>query len=87
MKHLGNFVEPGASVLGVAGHWAGNAIAFRNPNGTVICLVRNPFQEKKRVLVALGPLRVTVMFSPASFNTLVLPRQAVPKRASGLVGF
>ncbi len=38
-RHLAQFVDPGAKVLGVTG--AGNALAFKNPDNSVVAVVYN----------------------------------------------
>src|SRR6188768_4295036 len=40
-RHLAQFVEPGGTVLKVSGSGAANALAFKNPDGTVIVVAYN----------------------------------------------
>ena len=41
MRHVAGFVKPGARVLGVKGRFAANAMAFENPDGSVVLAVHN----------------------------------------------
>lgn len=38
-RHLGQYVEPGATRIGVSGD---NALAFKNPDGSVVTIIYNP---------------------------------------------
>jgi glucosylceramidase len=40
-RHVAEFVEPGGTVLKVSGSGAANALAFKNPDGTVIVIAYN----------------------------------------------
>jgi len=72
MKHFARFVQPGAKVLGVSGHWAGNAVAFRNPDGGLVCVVGNPLKRRQELVLNAGGRSVTATLRPESFNTLCL---------------
>jgi len=72
MRHLSNFVKPGAVRLGLAGRWSSNAIAFANPDGETILAVRNPFTHEKSCVLTIGSAKVAVGLPPESFNTFVL---------------
>lgn len=47
MKHFSRFVVPGAKRVGLKGHLAGNAVAFRNPDNELVLIVQNPFPYSK----------------------------------------
>jgi glucosylceramidase len=68
MQHFAHAIVPGAVRLGVAGPWAGNAVAFRNPDGTTVVVVMNPFPTP-RTLALNGTV---AELAGHSFNTFVL---------------
>ena len=49
-RHLSSFVEPGAVVIGASG---GDALAFKNPDGTLVGVVYNS-GSAKQTIVAIG---------------------------------
>jgi len=50
-RHLSQFVAPGAVVLGTTG---GDALAFKNPNGTIVTVMYNSGAAKSYVLAVGG---------------------------------
>ena len=48
MRHFSHYVRPGAKVLGTTGHFNSMAIAFRNPDGTVVVVAQNALDEGVR---------------------------------------
>ncbi len=68
MKHFSAFVKPGATLLGVTGPWAGNALVFENPDGGKIVLVANT-QEIVRLFTFDG---FSADLPPQSINTILL---------------
>jgi glucosylceramidase len=73
MRHLGQFVEPGAHRMGLAGTWAGIAVAFRNPRGSTVIVMHNPFADARPVMISSGAAACRAELQPMSFNTFVLP--------------
>ena len=73
MKHASRFVDPGAVRLELAGPWAGNAIAFENPDRSTACLVRNPLPRQRMLRFDSPGGTITAQLPPDSINTLVLP--------------
>ncbi len=71
-KHFSQFVRPGAVNLEVSGHAAGNAVAYRNPDGTGVVVTSNPFPTKRRLTVEMGANTAVVELPPQSFNTLLI---------------
>lgn len=47
MKHFSAFVKDGAVRLGIRGAFAGDTLAFKNPDGNIILVTLNPFKENK----------------------------------------
>ncbi|MCE9616161.1 MAG: glycosyl hydrolase [Lentisphaerae bacterium] len=72
MKHFAHFVKPGGTVLGVAGPWSGNAVAFRNPDGRRVCVIQNPSSEPQGLNVDVGGGLVALSLLPRSIQTLVV---------------
>lgn len=70
MRHFAGFVRPGAEVLRPTGRWAGNAIYFRNADGSEVAVLNNPTAETVPVTVACGGQSVTLTLAPRSFATL-----------------
>jgi glucosylceramidase len=71
MSHASHFIRPGAVNLGVAGYWAANALAFRNPDGGVVWLVQNPLEEPRTLaLETPGGVRQFEL-PPRSFHTVI----------------
>ena len=75
MRHFSHYVKPGAKVLGTTGHFNSMAIAFRNPDGTVVVVVQNALDEERPFEFA-DPSSANrgfkVTLAPRSFNTFVL---------------
>lgn len=79
MRHFAGVVRPGARVLGVSGPWAGNAVAFRNPDGAQIVVVQNPAEDSRALALTAGGERCTLKLPSRSINTLVLRAGRVRK--------
>jgi glucosylceramidase len=71
MKHFAHFVRPGARRRGLEGPLTGNAVAFESRDGSIIAVVNNPFNEKRRATIRCGELCTTVELAGMSVNTLV----------------
>jgi glucosylceramidase len=50
-RHLSQYVQPGASVVGTSG---GDAVAFKNPDGSLVAVVYNSGAENKTFIVKIG---------------------------------
>lgn len=75
MRHFSHFVRPGAKVLGTTGHFNSMAIAFRNPDGTVVVVAQNALDEERPFAFAdpdAAERGFKVTLAPRSFNTFVL---------------
>ena len=75
MRHFSHFVRPGAKVLGTTGHFNSMAIAFRNPDGTVVGVAQNALDEERPFAFAdpdAAERGFKVTLAPRSFNTFVL---------------
>jgi glucosylceramidase len=75
MKHLAQFVKPGAVRLALQGQWTSNSLCFRNPDGTLVLAINNPFQGRE-LRATLDGQPLTTLLPPESLNTYVLPARA-----------
>jgi glucosylceramidase len=70
-RHLSQYVVPGATVVGTTG---GDAVAFKNADGSIVAVVYNSGAENKSFIVAIGTKKLqfdmpgsgwaTVKYSP-----------------------
>lgn len=72
MKHFSWAVKRGAVRLGVKGSWAGDSLAFRNPDGEIVIVAMNPFTDKRMMNLKLENEIYSFEFEPQSFNTIRL---------------
>jgi glucosylceramidase len=70
MKHFSSFIEKGAVYLGMHGPFAGDTVAFRNPDGTYVFEVFNPFKEKRIFSYGEGEDIYSFELEGQSFNTI-----------------
>jgi glucosylceramidase len=50
-RHLSPYVEPGANVIGTTG---GDALAFKNPDGTIVAVLYNSGDAKATIVAMAG---------------------------------
>lgn len=72
MRHFAQFIDKDAYRLRLAGDWAGNAVAFLNPDDSRVLVIQNPLPEPRRMVLADGDRLVTAMLPADSFNSIVL---------------
>lgn len=70
MKHFSRFIAPGARRVELAGPWTGNALAFQNPDGHYIAVVRNPFAKAAPLAINHKSRTWSALLPPDSFNTV-----------------
>jgi glucosylceramidase len=68
-RHFSHFVEPGAKVVGTSG---GDAVAFKNPDGSLIVVLYNS-GAAKTMTVAIGGKKLQFTAPGSGFVTLVDP--------------
>jgi glucosylceramidase len=73
LKHLTHFVDVGAKSLEATGT-CDDALAFLNPNGSVVLLVRNELPHAQMLQVQLPGRAVAVELPPDSMGTLAIKR-------------
>ena len=71
MKHFSHFIQPGASMVASAGSYE-DALAFKNPDGTVVVLVANPQDAVREVSLDIDGATYKVSMAPKSINTFTL---------------
>jgi glucosylceramidase len=71
LKHLAHFVDVGAKSLETTGT-ADDALAFLNPNGTVVLLVRNELPHAQMVQIQVQDRAVQIELPPDSVGTLAM---------------
>ncbi len=71
LKHLTHFVEVGATLLQTTGT-CDDALTFRNPDGTIILLVRNELAHAQLLQVQLPDRAIAVQLPPDSVGTLAI---------------
>jgi glucosylceramidase len=69
MKHLSHFVEVGAKRVETTGT-CDDALAFVNPDGALVMLLRNAAQREQFVDVRAGARMATVKLLPDSISTV-----------------
>ncbi|MBO5286598.1 MAG: glycoside hydrolase family 30 protein [Clostridia bacterium] len=52
MKHMSHFVQRGARYVMMKGEFSSNCVTFKNPDGSYVLLVANPYKEKKIITVS-----------------------------------
>lgn len=72
MRHFSKYIKQGATMKGLKGDFAGNALAFENPDGSVVLELLNPFDELQEVTFSVNDEDYSFNIQPHSFNTLVV---------------
>ena len=72
MKHFSSAVKRGALRLGAKGPWAGDSLAFRNPDGEIVIVTMNPFKDQRMMNLKLEGQLYSIELEPQSFNTIKL---------------
>lgn len=72
MRHFSKYIKQGAVMKGLKGDFAGNALAFENPDGSIILELLNPFDEVQEVTFNLEGVNYNFTVKSHSFNTFIL---------------
>jgi len=54
MKHFAHFIRPGARRVVLGGPWTANGVAFENPDGHLVVVIRNPLSQPASVSLKRG---------------------------------
>ena len=71
-KHFSYYIEPGAHYLNTDG--GDNAVAFLNPDGSLIIELQNADEEPRTVTLNIDGGTMTVEIPGMSWNTLIVPK-------------
>ena len=71
MKHISGYVKPGAVYLGTSGSME-EAMAFRNPDGSIVVLVAEKTGKPRDLTIKAGPRAVKVNIPAYSVSTIVI---------------
>ena len=66
MKHLSHFVKRGAKYVRINGEFASNCITFKNPDGSYVLAVANPYDTEKIITLEGKSYKL----KPRSVNTI-----------------
>jgi glucosylceramidase len=66
-RHVSQYVDPGAKVVGTTG---GDALAFKNPDGTLVAIVHNTATAAKTMIVAIGGKKLQFSVPANGFATV-----------------
>jgi glucosylceramidase len=66
-RHVSQYVDPGATVVGTTG---GDALAFKNPDGTLVAIVHNTATSSKAMTVAIGGKKLQFTVPANGFATV-----------------
>ena len=68
VKHFANKIKQGAVMLKTSGGMSTNACVFRNPDGSRVAVIMNPFEFEKTITIE----NKNYILKPKSFNTIEL---------------
>lgn len=72
MKHFSSCVQRGAVRLGASGTFAGDSLIFKNPDGSMVLELYNPFAREFTVELELENERYRFDLEPKSVNSIIL---------------
>ena len=67
-RHISQFVDPGAQVVGTSG---GDALAFKNPDGSIVAVMFNSGAAKSTYTVAMGGKKLQLAMPANGWATVV----------------
>lgn len=71
-RHFSKYIKNGAVLLGLKGDLSANALAFRNPDNSVVLQVQNPFDESLVVSFEYEHQFYNLDLKAHSFNTIIV---------------
>lgn len=72
MRHFSQYVKKGAVLQGLSGDYSANALAFKNPDGSIALEIQNPFDYETEVTLNVEGESFTAKLKAHSFNTIVV---------------
>lgn len=71
LKHVSHFVKPGAKLLKLTG-MVTNALAFRNPDKSIVVVINNETAAVKKLAIQCGGVWIYPELQPGTFNTFLV---------------
>lgn len=71
LKHVSHFVKPGAKLLKLNGGFT-NALAFRNPDKSIVVVINNETAAAKKLALQCGGVWIHPELQPGTFNTFLV---------------
>lgn len=75
MKHFSSVIERGAVRLGAVGSFAGDSLVFRNPDGSYVLELFNPFKHNFSVIFKAEGEKYYFEMEPQSFNSVLIEKE------------
>jgi glucosylceramidase len=72
VKHYSHFVKNGAVRIETKGHLTAHALAFQNPDESIVVIVNNPLKKQRELVFESGGKSYQLDLKPESFNTIIL---------------
>lgn len=72
VKHHSHFVKNGAVRLETKGHLTGHALAFQNPDDSIVLIVNNPLKKQRELVFELEGKSYQFDLKAESLNTIVV---------------
>ena len=71
LKHVSHFVNPGAKLLRLGGSFS-NALAFINPDNSLVVVVNNDTDAVKKLTIKCASVTIEPQLQPGTFNTFLV---------------
>lgn len=72
LKHFSHYVREGAVIMKLEGPWTGNALAFLNPDGSLVVIAANPLGESRTLAIRHGTTTFEAELAAEAFATFFL---------------
>jgi len=72
MKHFSHFIDVGAVRYVTKGHWAGNSVVFKNPDGQTVIVVGNGMKKDRDIVIIIDGETQHFCLPAMSWNTIVI---------------
>ncbi|WP_235234502.1 glycoside hydrolase family 30 beta sandwich domain-containing protein [Mangrovibacter sp. MFB070] len=72
MRHFSGLIKPGARHVPLSGALSGNAVAFANPDGSIVVNISNPYPQETRLSLAACGRQLTTWLPGNSITSVVV---------------
>lgn len=72
MKHFSSCIQPGAKRIRSVGGFGGRLLAFKNPDGSLVCVISNPTATAKEIVISTGTSSLQLNLEPDSIYSIIL---------------